>query len=598
MTNCRIHGIINPDKMIRKQGNPVGRFPAETGKRTFDFRYETDGGNTVKKFVAILLAMLLCVSAFSGCGSDETSQQTEQQTEEQSGGEEGNLVSADCKGQVLTFNLGVDSQTLDPAFSNTADSMSVVNNTFEGLMRDTGSGAQPAMAADLPQQTQNEDGTVTLTYTLREAFWSDGQPVKAQDFEFAWKRCADPKNEAPNAHLMSVLAGYYEVAQGTAEPDELGVKAVDDSTLEVTLGQDTPYFQNLLCLPAFFPLREDLAGNDDSWSKDPARAVSNGPFTLAGYTQGKELVLQKNEQYWNKDSISLDYLVARMLDENFAPVAMAFGDLMMTNGPVSQPEDQKDTEGNVVEVPELPQTLEETTVASNRTVSLVVNANTGNPLLKDAEVRAALSAALDRTAAAQAGSGEAMLSLSGTAGELLSAQPSGQSLPQAGEETEPSDKEIEIVYLQNEETEKVLQTVKSAWESLGISVVLTAQDVETFQRSRNSLQYADVLCNIWETDAADPILALIPYLSSNQQSGCGYSNPKFDQLMLDAMQAEEESEKTLKCNEAEKLLLEDAYVMPLYRDAITVTSDSARVTGWTISQNGTYWFGGASLVEQ
>ena len=599
MTNCGIHGIIISDKMKGNRGILWVVF-SENERRAFDFRSQTDGGNTVKKIAAILLAMLLCVSAFSGCGSDknkqQTQEQTEQKTEQQSEGEEGNLVSADCKGQVLTFNLGVDSQTLDPAFCNAADSMSVINNTFEGLMRDTGSGAQPAMAADLPQQTKNQDGTVTLTYTLREAAWSDGQPVKAQDFEYAWKRCADPKNEAPNAHLMSVLAGYYEVAQGQAEVDELGVKALDDSTLEVTLSQETPYFNNLLCLPAFFPLREDLVGSDDSWSKDPALAVSNGPFTLAGYTQGKEFVLQKNEQYWNQESVSLDYLVARMLDENFAPVAMAFGDLMLTNGQVSQPQDQKDTDGNVVEVPELPQTLEETTVATNRTVSLVVNANTGNPLLKDKTVRAALSAALDRTAAAQAGGGEAMLSLSGTAGELLSAQPSGQTLSLEGEGIELSDKELEIVYLQNEKTEAALQTVKSAWEALGLSVVLTAQDAETFQRSRNSLQYADLLCSVWETDAADPMLALVPYLSSNQQSGCGYSNPEFDQLMLDAMQAEQESEKTLKLKEAEQLLLGDADVMPLYREDIVVTSDSARVTGWTVSQNGTYWFGGASLV--
>ena len=189
-----------------------------------------------------------------------------------------------------------------------------------------------------------------------------------------------------------------------------------------------------------------------------------------------------------------------------------------------------------------------------------------------------------------------MLSLSGTAGELLSAQPSGQSLSLEGEGIEPSDKELEIVYLQNKKTEAALQTVKSAWEALGLSVVLTAQDAETFQCSRNSLQYADILCSVWETDAADPMLALVPYLSSNQQSGCGYSNPEFDQLMLDAMQAEQESEKTLKLKEAEQLLLGDADVMPLYREDIVVTSDSARVTGWTVSQNGTYWFGGASLV--
>ena len=123
---------------------------------------------------------------------------------------------------------------------------------------------------------------------------------------------------------MGYLANYDDIAQGLAEVDTLGVKAVDDKTLEVTLKQPTEYFNELLTLPAFMPLREDMVGSDDSWSKDPQRAVSNGPFTLVGYTAGTEFVLQKNDQYWNKENVSLDYIVARMLDENFAPVGMAF----------------------------------------------------------------------------------------------------------------------------------------------------------------------------------------------------------------------------------------------------------------------------------
>ena len=254
-----------------------------------------------------------------GPAGNRAAEQAEEQTADSNSASASGLSSEDCSGQVLTWNLGVDSQTLDPAFSVSDDSDSVINNTFEGLMRNSGEGAQPAMAQDMPQETVNEDGTVTLTYTIREASWSDGQPVTAQDFEFAWKRCANPENNASNAYLMSVLPGYDDIVAGDATIDELGVKAVDDSTLEVTLKQPTAYFNELLTLPAFMPLREDMVGSDDSWSKDPTRTVSNGPFTLAGYTEGKELVLQKNENYWNKDNVQLDYIVARMLDEQMAP---------------------------------------------------------------------------------------------------------------------------------------------------------------------------------------------------------------------------------------------------------------------------------------
>lgn len=560
----------------------------------------------MKKVLALTLAMLLCASMLAGCGKSEEEQQTEQQTTEQESADNTNgigMTSEDCKGKVLAWNVGVDSASFDPANSISADSKSVINNTLEGLMRNTGEGAAPAMAQQMPEEKVNEDGTVTLTYTLREATWSDGQPVTAGDFAFAWKRCADPENQMSNAYLMSVLANYDDIAAGLADVEELGVKAVDDTTLEVTLKQPTAYFNELLCLPAFMPLREDMVGTDSSWSKDPQRAVANGPFVFAGYTEGKELILKKNDSYWNKDTVVMDYIVARMLDEQMAPVGMAFGDISMTAGTVEQPQAQTDTAGNTVEVPQLAETIEASSVDSNRIVSLVVNANTGNSYLKDAKVRAALSQALDRTAAAQAAGGDAVakpaLSLSTQAGDILSAQPDTQAAKEAIEavEAKDEDKSIEIVYLDNEQTQAALETVKSAWESLGFSVTLTAQDPQTFTLSRNSLQYSDVLCSVWDADVQDQQLYLQPYLSSNMQSGCGYSNPEFDQMMLDAIQGEQ-AQRQSALTDAEKLLLSDADVMPLYRQMVTITTDTAKVSGWNVSADGTLWFGSAAPAEK
>lgn len=560
----------------------------------------------MKKVLALTLAMLLCASMLAGCGKSEEEQQIEQQTTEQESADNTNgigMTSEDCKGKVLAWNVGVDSASFDPANSISADSKSVINNTLEGLMRNTGEGAAPAMAQQMPEEKVNEDGTVTLTYTLREATWSDGQPVTAGDFAFAWKRCADPENQMSNAYLMSVLANYDDIAAGLADIEELGVKAMDDTTLEVTLKQPTAYFNELLCLPAFMPLREDVAGTDSSWSKDPQRAVANGPFVFAGYTEGKELILKKNDNYWNKDTVAMDYIVARMLDEQMAPVGMAFGDISMTAGTVEQPQAQTDTAGNTVEVPQLAETIEASSVDSNRIVSLVVNANTGNSYLKDAKVRAALSQTLDRTAAAQAAGGDAVakpaLSLSTQAGDILSAQPDTQAALEAVEavEAKDEDKSIEIVYLDNEQTQAALETVKSAWESLGFSVTLTAQDPQTFTLSRNSLQYSDVLCSVWDADVQDQQLYLQPYLSSNMQSGCGYSNPEFDQLMLDAIQGEQ-AQRQSALTDAEKLLLSDAYVMPLYRQMVTITTDTAKVSGWSVSADGTLWFGSAAPAEK
>lgn len=133
----------------------------------------------------------------------------------------------------------------------------------------------------------------------------------------------------------------------------------------------------------------------------------------------------------------------------------------------------------------------------------------------------ALSQALDRTAAAEAAGGQPLLSVSGMAGDILSASADTQSALSVveGKSADLGDeKTIEIVYLDNEETAAVLETVKSAWEALGFTVTLTPQDVATFTLSRNSLQYSDVLCSVWEADVEDQELYLQPYLSSNIQS--------------------------------------------------------------------------------
>lgn len=554
----------------------------------------------MKKYLAIFLAMLLSVSALAGCGKDtqedqqENTRQEEQIQEESETTDSGNMDSKQCKGNVLTWNIAFDTETLDPAHSVTTDSKSLVNNLFEGLMRNDGKAIVPAIAEGAPSEEETEDGIV-LTYTLKEAFWSDGQPVTANDFEYAWKRCVDPETKSENAYLMSVIAGYDDIAQGLADKDSLAVKALDDKTLEVTLKQTTPYFDELLTLPAFMPLREDMQE-----FKDPMTAVSNGPFTLAGYTEQKEFVLKKNPQYHNADSVSLDYVVARMLNENFAPVAMAFGDIMMTGGTVSQPQDQTDTEGNTVKVPELPQTLKETTVNTNTVVNLLINQNTTNPLLKSHKGRVALSLAVNRQEAAEnAGNAVALTSATTTSGEMLPASAELEDANKLMEEylsqNKDADKTVEIVYLANDEMKAALESVQAAWKELGIDVTLVAEtDVENFKRIRNSLQYKDIICSAWEADAADEQLYLQPFLTSNMQSGCGYTNPKFDEEMIKAMESkgEERSEYLL---EAETILLKDAYVIPLYQKVMTVTSDTARVNGWELLPNGTYWFGDAFL---
>ena len=116
----------------------------------------------------------------------------------------------------------------------------------------------------------NDDGTVTYTFKMRpDAKWSDGQKVTAGDFEYSWKRLANPQTAADYTYMIDMVKGYQEIQDG-ADPDTLAVKAIDDDTLEITLSYDCPYFEDVLAFPATLPVRQDVVEGNEEWTYDPS----------------------------------------------------------------------------------------------------------------------------------------------------------------------------------------------------------------------------------------------------------------------------------------------------------------------------------------
>ncbi|MEG1994750.1 MAG: peptide ABC transporter substrate-binding protein, partial [Oscillospiraceae bacterium] len=258
----------------------------------------------MKKLIALLLASTFALTALAGCGEKEGT-----------GTEEGTGVNA---ASTLTWNLVSEPKTIDPTINQAVDGGHVINHTFEGLYRETQDGFVPGVALS-HEKTENEDGTTTYTFKLREdAKWSDGQIVTANDFVFSWRRAANPKTGSAYSYIMAPIVNATEVVNGKKDPSELAVKAVDDSTLEVTLVKDVPYFIELTTFPTYAPLREDIVGDntDGTWAKDPAKAISNGPYVLTNYVMGDHLDLEKNANYWNIDNITVDKLVGKMITES------------------------------------------------------------------------------------------------------------------------------------------------------------------------------------------------------------------------------------------------------------------------------------------
>ena len=248
----------------------------------------------MKKTIAILLALTVLASAFAQ-GSTEAPKTTE----------------TTAKGlSSISVCIASEPDTIDPALNSAVDGATLTAHLFSGLAKwDQDASGNLVIVADaaksLPEGVENEDGTVTYTYTIRDMKWSDGKAVTAGDFEFAWKRAASTELGADYGYMFEVVKGY---------PDDLAVKALDDKTLEVTLANYVAYWNELLAFPAYFPVREDVVSNE-SWATDPSTYVSNGMYKLTAWEHNSVITLTKNPDHPDADQVTMDEIKFYLSDD-------------------------------------------------------------------------------------------------------------------------------------------------------------------------------------------------------------------------------------------------------------------------------------------
>lgn len=215
-------------------------------------------------------------------------------------------------GDSISVTYGSEPDTLDPALNSAVDGATTLVHTFEGLARwaNNGDGTysiEPACAQEMVQGVTNDDGTVTYTYTLRDGLtWSDGQPLTAKDFEFAWKRAASEELGADYGEMYSVVVGY---------PNDLAVTALDDKTLEVTTTNLIAYWDELMAFPVFYPVREDVVSNE-SWATDPSTYICNGPYSITGWDHNSVITLTKREDYWDAANVTMNEIKWFLSDDS------------------------------------------------------------------------------------------------------------------------------------------------------------------------------------------------------------------------------------------------------------------------------------------
>ncbi|MFD1037569.1 peptide ABC transporter substrate-binding protein [Virgibacillus byunsanensis] len=263
-----------------------------------------------RKKWSLLLTLVFAMSIFlAACGGDENSEES---------GEDGDSTSE----QVLNVNIKSEPPALNPGQATDTTSAAVLDQIFEGLTRVNQNGeVEKAMAEDY----EISEDQKTYTFTIREdATWSNGDPVTAQDFEYAWKWILDPESpDTDFAYYLNPIKNAEQAKLGEVSLDEVGVTAEDDQTLVVELEQPTPYFLELTAFFSFYPVNHNVVENAEDWAQDKTENyVTNGPFTMESWKHKDQIVLKKNPDYWDAETVQLETINMYMIDDENTELQM------------------------------------------------------------------------------------------------------------------------------------------------------------------------------------------------------------------------------------------------------------------------------------
>ena len=550
-----------------------------------------------RKLLSLLLAGAMVVGLLAGCGggtqgTEETGGQSPAPgTESPAGGEEpsGEKPSGDF---VININIASEPQTIDPALNTAVDGAVMLQHMFEGLMRWNDSGTEtPGSDGQLnnavigPGQAEsydrviNDDGTATYTFHLRDGItWSDGQPVTANDFVFAWQRLVDPETAADYSYMIGDVVNANAIINGEMDPSELGVSAPDDQTFVVTLNNDIPYFLEICAFPACFPVREDVVSNAE-WTYTPETYISNGPYVMSERVTNSHISMVPNEHYWDFESLGPDTITFHMMDDANAMISgYRSGDLdYIENMPVD----------------EIPTLLAsgELKIVDYLSTYYVCFQNQLEPF-DDPRVREAFTLAIDRTYLvnniSQTGEIEAgayvpngVYDAEGATGQTFrevggdyyaptdadyeaNCEEARQLLADAGYPNGEGFPVVEYLYNTDDRHQAVAEALQNMWQTeLGVQVTLRNEEWNSFLETRKQGDYS-IARNGWTADYNDPMSFLDMFLTGGGNNDAKFENEQFDALIAAAKAETDHGARWATLHQAEDILMGEWAVAPLF----------------------------------
>lgn len=469
----------------------------------------------------------------------------------------------------LWINNSTEPEWLDPNRCSDSTGGEIIWNTFEGLVQ-----AHPESLAPLPALARSwdvsEDGCL-YTFHLRHSKWSDGHPLTASDFVFSFRRLVDPRTASKYASNGFIFSGGAAIGRGEASPETLGVRAVDDHTLEIELVDPLPYFLNFLSFYSFMPIPQHLLQDlerrgidSDLWTR-PEYVVSNGPFVMREWWFRQRMVFEKNPQYWDVGSVRLNRVQVAMVESSTTALNMyAAGEFDWPGGSTSLPAEFMDHLAGYQDFHQHPY--------------LAVYfywINTQEPPLDNPLVRRALSLAIDRealvkhvTRGGQIASAD--LVPDGLAGYHGLGQPvfdpdaARRLLSEAGYEGGRGLPPVSLSFNTSEGHKQVAEALQAMWQQeLGITVELKNQEWKVFLANAEQMNFQ--LCRMgWVGDYADPYTFLELLTSDCGNNHSNWSSPVYDQLLEKANRQTEPKKRLELLRQAEALAIEEQPLIPLY----------------------------------
>ncbi|EOP53165.1 oligopeptide-binding protein oppA [Bacillus cereus VD136] len=512
----------------------------------------------MKKVIRFSLVSTLLLSSFlAGCGKEKTTTKPKEEK------------------KVLQLTETGEIPSLNSLKVTDAVSFNVLNNVMEGLVRLS---KNDEVIPGIAQKHEISKDGKTYTFHLRDAKWSNGDPVTAHDFVYAWKQLVNPETGSEYAYIMYDVKNAEKINKKQIGLDELGVKAQDDKTFTVELEHPVPYFTKLLCLPSFYPINEKYAKEQgDKYGLEANKTLYNGPFTLSEWKHEASFTMKKNNQYWDKKEVKLDEVNYQIVKEISTVVNLYQTDKV----------DRAVISTEFVDKYKNDKELKQYTDS----VMYFFRFNENVPILKNKNARLALSMAFDKKGLATSflndgsvpanyyvpngflkGPDKKDFRETTTEFNKTNVNKAKEYWEKAKQETGTNEVTLEMLNYDLENFKKVGEYIKEQLEKNlpGLTIKVKLQPHSQKLALEKKKEY-EMSLSRWLPDYPDPMTYLEVFISESGVNNTGYANAEYDALIKKTKMelGNDEKARWKAMQDAEKMLLDDAVIAPVFQRGLS-----------------------------